>query len=380
MIVFDFSNFVKYILIITALLRATLSFSQLHEYDTLILLNDDYNAIEFHNDNDQEITFELDLNQVFPQSMKQILENVKRIAEEEECPKYIAAWKYVARTTFHTNPLTESSWQHDPVLFLNSIGGGFCDDKASVLAFLWRYQGYNSRVVLLNGHVVPEIYIQNKWQMYDPSLFVYYEQNGEVLSINELEDNSNVVRYGQLRGQKFAKYYKSKEDNSDITNYTLDTRVRSTTFQLPNKSTLILMNRNGRLYAYIKLSESSQGNFKAPLVPAFADGEIIYSEMYKTDVYKINENESFPKNRSNRRLVIKNVRKETKMFLRTNPMLTVFQPSNHVVVTSSLPIEINRSFVKLTNKELSKIKNYSDFDMTWSKHIKRQSYKSIKRK
>src|SRR5690606_28353308 len=112
----------------------------------------------------------------------------KKTTIEEE------AWKYVSQSTFWISPLTSKSWQHNPILFLNSIGGGFCDDRASVLAGIWRNWFDSVRVIGLNGHVVSEVYSINKWKMYDADRKVaYLNANNEVCSVAELEDSSQFV-------------------------------------------------------------------------------------------------------------------------------------------------------------------------------------------
>jgi hypothetical protein len=109
-------------------------------------------------------------------------------------PDYRKAWRFITARGYFYTPFTGSNDQHDPLLFINSVGYGYCDDFASVLAMVWQWQGYQSRVWWLSGHVVPEIRVNNRWMMFDSDIGIYYlEAHGEVTSVNDLSMDSDLI-------------------------------------------------------------------------------------------------------------------------------------------------------------------------------------------
>jgi hypothetical protein len=83
---------------------------------------------------------------------------------------------------------------------LNSLGFGFCDDVASVYYFLATKMGYQARVWNIIspdaqlGHVIPEVLIQNRWEMYDPDLEIYYwNEQGQVAGVEEISNNTQLI-------------------------------------------------------------------------------------------------------------------------------------------------------------------------------------------
>jgi hypothetical protein len=103
-------------------------------------------------------------------------------------------WRFLVRNRHHFDPLTAEQWAHSPVLFLNSIGFGYCDDVATAFAALARAAGHEARVWTLSGHVVPEIRIDGRWEMYDPDLEVYYlNRYGLPCGVEELCADTSLV-------------------------------------------------------------------------------------------------------------------------------------------------------------------------------------------
>jgi hypothetical protein len=83
---------------------------------------------------------------------------------------------------------------------LNSLGFGFCDDIASVFYSLVTQMGYEARIWNIFspdaqlGHVIPEVLIQNRWEMYDPDLEVYYwNEQGQVAGVEEISSNTQLI-------------------------------------------------------------------------------------------------------------------------------------------------------------------------------------------
>ena len=101
------------------------------------------NAIRLSNTGSKSAHFKMKVNGNIYFNLQDILEAIKKMPVEYPGePLHRKAWRYVINTTTRAPPLTIERWQHNPVLFLNSLGFGYCDDKASVLSFIWTELGY----------------------------------------------------------------------------------------------------------------------------------------------------------------------------------------------------------------------------------------------
>lgn len=104
------------------------------------------------------------------------------------------AWRFVIDNIEYLPSITGSRKIHHPLTLINSIGFGQCDDLSASLYFIWKSLGFKARVWELGGHVVPEVYADGKWQMYDPSFQAYYLNNkGEIASVEELVQNQEYI-------------------------------------------------------------------------------------------------------------------------------------------------------------------------------------------
>lgn len=124
-------------------------------------------SLLIENKSQKSAVFKMKLNNGFYYDIPDIISAIKDLEPEFAGePDYRKAWRFVGYSIFEDRPLTqEHQWPHNPLVLLNSIGFGFCDDKAAVLSSLWKILGYKSRVWTLEGHVVPEIFIKDHWEM-----------------------------------------------------------------------------------------------------------------------------------------------------------------------------------------------------------------------
>jgi len=115
-------------------------------------------------------------------------------------PFHKKLWRYLIKSRYFFAPYTGDTWGHSPVLYLNSIGFGLCDDVTSVYYALASRFGHKTRVWDLygpdfkSGHVVPEVLIEDRWEMYDPSMEVYYwNENDQVAGVEELYSSPHLI-------------------------------------------------------------------------------------------------------------------------------------------------------------------------------------------
>ncbi|MGE0588250.1 MAG: hypothetical protein AB7O48_06720 [Cyclobacteriaceae bacterium] len=147
-----------------------------------------------NNNFDSAVEFKLRINgRDFLESVDEI---VKEVNQRYGPDHYLGVWKYTANGSYFNYPITEAYWIHNPVLFFNSLGFGFCDDVSSVNQMLWLHFGDTTRIWNLAGgtHIVSEVYNRNRkmWEMYDSDRGVALaapDREG-FLSVEEIESGS----------------------------------------------------------------------------------------------------------------------------------------------------------------------------------------------
>lgn len=166
----------------------------------------------------------------------------------------------------HSIPLYESGSFHDPLLYINTLGTGFCDDAASLVASLASAAGFKARTLWLSGHVVAEVFFEDKWRVFDADALGLLHENGEFAS------HDYIV--GLAKSNKLSQYnaeFASTEDNEardDFVRY--DKFSRSPRLKFFPMETRYFLDRafvlttNGRKLAERFQSKSDfQNNFQA---------------------------------------------------------------------------------------------------------------------
>lgn len=159
-------------------------------------------------------------------------------------PLYRKSWRYVHTMSRHWTPLTEATFIHRPAYFLRSLGAGFCDDRAAALHWMWLALGYEARVWGISGHVIPEVKINGRWEMYDPDYGVfYYTRARAVAGVEELQDDTSLIwaptePFLTSTNPAYADWWKTiygtKEDNQVGSGYSVNTAgPERTAFMLP---------------------------------------------------------------------------------------------------------------------------------------------------
>jgi hypothetical protein len=153
-------------------------------------------AVTITNTCGHDVAFELTHNgHLLATTGDQLVQEVRSLPDELPGePFERKLWKFVATTSYYSEPITGAVWQHDPLLFENSVGLGFCDDVTAVYVSLARAAGYPARGWDLQGHVVPEVQVDGRWSMYDPALAVYYlEPGGGIADVGALASAPTLI-------------------------------------------------------------------------------------------------------------------------------------------------------------------------------------------
>lgn len=264
-------------------------------------------SIQIKNISNQTACFELKSTSI-PASKEAILNevNLKTSLFENE-PKHIKAWRYVIENLSYQPTGFESFDFHHPILLLNSIGYGQCDDLASVLHFIWEMQGLDSRVWQVGNHVVAEVFADDKWQMFDPSFQVfYYNKNGNIAGVEELINEPNLITnpmqkidyfFEDIRDQntidslrysaQVANYYSKRDEVIIMENYSITYDIDTLLFCLPGNASLefpifeknILEETNwysesisSNQFLKLTLQKNSSGKLSIPLVAVKGQG------------------------------------------------------------------------------------------------------------
>lgn len=343
------------------------------------------------NPHSYQVAFHLKVSNLFPLDSEDIKQIVELRAKENKVPIEQAAWQFVNQLTFNNLPYTTERWQHNPQLFINSIGGGYCDDRATTLVAIWKNWFDSARVVNLGGHVVAEVKSNGKWQMFDSDKGVaYLDEDKEVCSIDELEDsakwisnpkegyvlgNNVALKCPTPRAKELASLYASDSNNVDVTKWHLRHKELSSLFILPSNSRIeLIMDFPYKLV--IHLSPESKGELQIPFVPYKASGNIDFIE--NGNLQSVNSNNYlFSNNEFHNNLQIVKAGQKSKIEYLINPKLDEFVTSNRLYInsTDSLKLFTERLSEPIQHVLFGEVglyfdiilKNYSSELEEWSK-------------
>lgn len=169
---------------------------------------------------------------------------------------YRKAWYFMTLYTWSARkPLTDSRKARQGLMFFNSVGWGYCGIKSQMLAWLWRNMGYSVRVINLEGHVVPEIFIKDHWEVWDPTYHVFYPGlDGVPMGVDSLAAHPEMINNAKTpadvkksmwshlmgKGKNLASFYRTTENNQLLeSNVLLRTTDTATGFKLPPHSKMI---------------------------------------------------------------------------------------------------------------------------------------------
>lgn len=329
-------------------------------YSADITFGDSINTISIFNPNKTSVSFQLNINDSFPLDPERIKHMIGTLAADQQLPNEVAAWQFVNDKTFSAFPYTPESWQHDLILFLNSIGGGFCDDQASVLAKIWSETGFPSRIIGLGHHIVAEVFSDDKWKMMDTDNGVFYcNENGEIMSVCEIAESTvnplnthckmpsmnPVFTNKNPVSDRFLAYYRSTDNNRDETKWHLNYTPVSPDFVLPPGSTLEITYDlpNSITAIRVRLPRGTSGLLQLPLVPHHAKGGFTYS--LNDSTIKVNDGHLFSNSQSASSIVLTDVKQDSEVYYLVNPKFHFLNTdsANKIVVHSSLPVEIKAS-------------------------------------
>ncbi len=139
--------------------------------------------------------------------------------KETDREKVFSIYEFITHHHYPYPPPTEKDEEHDPLLWFNVYGYGYCDDAATAAQYLWSKAGFKSRIWWMEGHVIPEVFYDDAWHHLDPSIGIYYPTpDGDIASVAELIaepqliDAAWIKRIGRPNDQ-VREIFLSTEDN-----------------------------------------------------------------------------------------------------------------------------------------------------------------------
>lgn len=250
---------------------------------------------------------------------EELLYDIQAVNDDEKLGFPYQAWKYIKKNNYHFDPITRDIWLHNPFIYLNSIGNGYCDDVAAVFASIMRMKGLKARVWALNGHVVPEVFYNGKWMVFDPDLEVFYlNEESKVASVDELAQNGELITNPKIRlpvenstaySPFLSEIYGSVSDNEVATYYDKVQELTRYDLPLPSGSYTLMQDASGQFFSinntyYPKLTKinlkveagwSGELNVPLKLVEIEGKGTIQYNK----ESFTIEEFKSVLKNELN---------------------------------------------------------------------------------
>lgn len=260
--------------------------NQEKEGELKILYNSDEYICLF-NEGNSTIEFEIIPNNKDFSSLYDIVLYIKSKATEfPEKSLEIHALEFVYNYTFIDEDIVNSTAINSPQLTISSTGGGLCGTRSAVLTNILIAMGYKARSWCLEGHVVTEVYSNDKWKILDPDYGVYFINDvKQIASYQELCDNpewfKDAARYNMIDSSMATLLNAFMMNYADIFSSTEDNRIYNTNFvyksenkdiyAIPKGAELIIPWKNserGSFYICAKLiiPINYLGEVKIPLV------------------------------------------------------------------------------------------------------------------
>ncbi len=249
--------------------------------------------VEIENIGDEASKFKMVVNGLDLSDNGNILSFVKSMPSEFDGePMEMKAFKFVRDYTWHDDLITKHTWAYSPYLMVNSLGGGLCGFRASVLTNILKDLGFDARALGLNGHVVSEVFTDGKWKMLDVDYGVYYfNERGEIASYDELCNNPKLItnpinpvltesdlKFANCYSASMASLYYTKDDNVVFyTDYPKELRNIKMYLYLPPKAKITCLFNVGLTKNFalleLELPDNYTGNIEIPLAIASITGK-----------------------------------------------------------------------------------------------------------
>lgn len=262
------------------------------QYNQTEFLEIAQNQIQITNPSDSLLHIRFYLDNAIWYSKSDILQGIERIKTDSISGiphETVQAWVFVMDNSFHYKNFPEKHKEQSRLL-LNSFGGALCNVRNQFLANIWRWQGYQSRCIHLEGHVVPEFYYNEQWIMLDADFNTYFQDsNNQIASVYSLEQKINSFEPShqnaiastmqvmfQLNQGNYNSHFVTTENNKLIETDTIT--FPEPYLSLPAHSTIEIPSSTDNTGIFQLGSLSISGSYEGNIHIPFAVHSISYSD------------------------------------------------------------------------------------------------------
>lgn len=149
-------------------------------------------SVEFNNSLN-EFYFKNNIHPVFKSSSE--LLNYLILPQDTDSAKTLKIFEFCSEHFHFDLPFIQDTTLHSPIVFLNIYGYGYCDDAAAFFVNLCKQPGLDACVISFDGHVAAQVYFNNGWKFFDPSIGKYLkDKNCRILSLSDLYENPISIK------------------------------------------------------------------------------------------------------------------------------------------------------------------------------------------
>lgn len=307
---------------------------------------------EIKNQGKKTATFTIDINGKGLYNLDKMFDFIRN--KYPDMPVAEKAWRFVSHYSRHLKLITKNNWLYDPLLLMNSAGGSYCGFRSAAMTNILKSMGEEARSWCIEGHVITEVLVDGRWQVYDPDLgVVYYNKRGEICSFEELCDHTELITSPEkiisitnicdsIRAvsQEFADFYASKEDNILFnTDFPQNKKPEMIQFEIPSRAKLCfplsLKNADKDFaFACVEIPPGWNGEIKIPLILYTIDGSAtLYYSDKEIHAEKKQINDIVSKNvQFEYQIKIKNNNKGLKLYYYINPLIYFLEEKNDIII------------------------------------------------
>ncbi|MDD2635770.1 MAG: transglutaminase domain-containing protein [Bacteroidales bacterium] len=260
--------------------------SCVHKQERVFILETEYPEdmmCEITNSGNYSAEFSVVINDLDLSTNYKIVNFIKNMPKQyPEEPLEFKAARFVYDYSWRDENITKNKCIYNPKILVNSVGGGLCGVRSAIFTNILRMLNYTARSVCLEGHVVTEVFINDKWQVIDVDNGVYYNNSeGNIASIADLaqnpslfEDINNYNSFNNLEINVMKSFllnnkemYSTIADNRQFySSFKSSDNQNSVIYTLPSNSCFSFPYSNSELGAFYTLARLE--------IPAYWTGEI----------------------------------------------------------------------------------------------------------
>lgn len=351
------------------------------EEEKEFVLSGNSDIIEIINNGENTAVFRVSIDGADIGSEQKILSFIKKMDEEYNGePLEMKAFRFVRDYTWHDDLVTRYNWAYSPYVLVNSFGGGLCGFRSAVLTNILLKLGFEARSWCLEGHVVTEVYVEDKWKLLDVDYGVYYyNREHEIASYAELCRDASLItdpdfkvvgkedfNYVKVYSGQMAEMYLSTYDNTKFdVGYNPSLAKEELYFELPQGTSITFpFNKkySGNFYAFAELNIPSgfAGKIKMPLVIAGMRGSGTVE--YMGEKYNIDDFDALALVNNNTDVsfeldIVKNP-SGVKVYYYINPLLWITGEQSKILISGKNLDNLNVNYTE--RKDLQLILPYKD--------------------